>query len=52
MTREQVDSCNYPLIEGFLNDLNATGRLNLLFSDGKRLYSYHDACRRDRCRWL
>jgi glutamine amidotransferase len=42
MAREQVDSCSYPLIEDFLKDLNATGRLNLLFSDGKRLYCYHD----------
>jgi glutamine amidotransferase len=42
MARERVDPCNYPLIEDFLKDLNATGDLNLLFSDGRRLYCYHD----------
>ena len=42
MAREQVDPCNYALIEDFLQDLNAAGNLNLLFSDGKRLYCYHD----------
>lgn len=29
--------------EHFLRDLNADGRMNLLFSDGKRLFCYHDA---------
>jgi glutamine amidotransferase len=43
MADEQVDPRNYALIEEFLKDLNAAGRLNLLFSDGKRLYCYHDA---------
>jgi len=42
MARERVAPENYPLIEDFLKDLNATGDLNLLFSDGKRLYCYHD----------
>jgi len=42
MAREQVDSRNYALIEDFLKDLNTAGDLNLLFSDGKRLYGYHD----------
>jgi predicted glutamine amidotransferase len=42
MAREQVDSCNFPLIEDFLKDLNQAGNLNLLFSDGRRLYCYHD----------
>ena len=44
MAREQVDSRNYALIEDFLKDLNTAGDLNLLFSDGKRLYCYHDKC--------
>ena len=42
MAREQVDPRNYALIEDFLKDLNSAGDLNLLFSDGKRLYCYHD----------
>ena len=42
MAHEQVAADNYPLIEDFLKDLNAAGDLNLLFSDGKRLYCYHD----------
>ena len=42
MARERVAPDNYPLIEEFLRDLNAAGRLNLLFSDGGRLYAYHD----------
>jgi predicted glutamine amidotransferase len=42
MAREQVDPCNYALIEDFLKDLNEAGDLNLIFSDGKRLYCYHD----------
>ena len=41
--RERVDLGNYALIEHFLRDLNDDGRLNLLFSDGKRLFCYHDA---------
>ncbi|NCY01350.1 MAG: hypothetical protein EBX36_00145 [Planctomycetia bacterium] len=43
MARERVDPCNYALIEDFLKDLNETGDLNLIFSDGKRLSCYHDA---------
>jgi glutamine amidotransferase len=43
MTRDRVDTRNYTLIEQFLRDLNVAGRLNLLFSDGKRLFCYHDA---------
>jgi predicted glutamine amidotransferase len=42
MACEQVDPCNYALIEDFLQDLNAAGDLNLMFSDGNRLYCYHD----------
>jgi len=42
MTRDKVGHHDYARIERFLKDLNATGKLNLLFSDGKRLYSYHD----------
>ena len=42
MTRDTVDHHDYARIERFLKDLNATGKLNLLFSDGKRLYGYHD----------
>ena len=42
MVRETVEPQNYPLIESFLHDLNACGTLNLLFSDGRRLYCYHD----------
>ncbi|MEI6037832.1 MAG: class II glutamine amidotransferase [Planctomycetota bacterium] len=43
MAREKVDHQNYALFEEFLKDLNAIGQLNLLFSDGNRLYCYHDA---------
>ena len=42
IAREQVDPRNDALIEDFLKDLNVAGDLNLLFSDGKRLYCYHD----------
>jgi hypothetical protein len=35
--------CDYPALEEFLRDLNALGDLNLLFSDGRRLYCYHDS---------
>ena len=42
MAREKVDHQEYARIEKCLNDLNATGNLNLLFSDGKRLYCYRD----------
>ena len=34
---------DYAALEDFLRDLNALGHLNLLFSDGRRLYCYHDA---------
>ena len=34
---------DYPALEEFLRDLNALGNLNLLFSDGRRLYCYHDS---------
>jgi predicted glutamine amidotransferase len=34
---------DYTSIEEFLRDLNNLGNLNLLFSDGQRLYCYHDA---------
>lgn len=43
IAREQVDPRDYRLVEEFLQDLNTSGDLNLLFSDGKRLYCYHDA---------
>ena len=43
MAREAVAATDYALIEQFLQDLNAAGDLNLLFSDGRRLYCYHDA---------
>ena len=42
MARERVDNEDYGLIEQFLKDLNQAGDLNLLFSDGRRLYCYHD----------
>jgi predicted glutamine amidotransferase len=42
MAQEQVDQQNYSLIEDFLEELNVAGNLNLLFSDGSRLYCYHD----------
>ena len=42
MTRDKVDHHDYARIERFLKDLNVTGKLNLLFSDGQRLYGYHD----------
>ncbi|MFM8890044.1 MAG: class II glutamine amidotransferase [Planctomycetia bacterium] len=43
MSRERVDPKDYALVEDFLRDLNTTGDLNLLFSDGRRLFCYHDA---------
>ena len=33
---------DYAGLEDFLRDLNSLGDLNLLFSDGRRLYCYHD----------
>lgn len=33
---------DYAGLEDFLRNLNALGDLNLLFSDGRRLYCYHD----------
>ena len=51
MAREKVDHQDYNLIEEFLNDLNATGKLNLLFSDGKRLYCYRDVSGRNGLCW-
>jgi len=42
MTRDKVDHHDYTRIERFLKDLNVAGNLNLLFSDGQRLYGYHD----------
>ena len=33
---------DYAGLEDFLRDLNALGDLNLLFSDSRRLYCYHD----------
>ena len=40
--RENVAITDYARIEAFLRDLNTTGDLNLLFSDGRRLFAYHD----------
>jgi len=34
---------DYVALEEFLRDLNDLGDLNLLFSDGRRLYCYHDS---------
>jgi glutamine amidotransferase len=34
---------DYAALEDFLRDLNRLGDLNLLFSDGRRLFCYHDA---------
>jgi predicted glutamine amidotransferase len=42
MEHEHVAWDDYPLIEDFLRDMNRHGDLNLLFSDGSRLYAYHD----------
>ena len=42
MARERFDNGDYALVEQFLRELNDAGKLNLLFSDGKRLYCYHD----------
>lgn len=42
MARENVAATEYSLVEQFLQDLNAAGDLNLLFSDGRRLFCYHD----------
>ena len=42
MAREKVEHDDYQVIEQFLEDLNEAGNLNLLFSDGNRLYCYHD----------
>ena len=33
---------DYPALEEFLRDLNKLGDLNLMFSDGRRLFCYHD----------
>ena len=47
-TRERGASAADPLsdyaaLEEFLQNLNLLGPLNLLFSDGRRLFSYHDS---------
>jgi len=42
MTHEQIAHDDFALIEQFLASLNLAGDLNLLFSDGTRLYCYHD----------
>ena len=42
MEHERVGWDDYRLIEEFLRDMNRHGDLNLLFSDGRRLYCYHD----------
>lgn len=42
MEHEHVAWDDYPLIGDFLRDMNRHGDLNLLFSDGHRLYAYHD----------
>lgn len=43
LERERIGLGEYGQIEQFLRDLNDAGDLNLLFSDGHRLYAYHDA---------
>ena len=42
MEMEHVRWDDYALIEQFLQDLNVAGDLNLLFSNGRPLYCYHD----------
>jgi predicted glutamine amidotransferase len=42
MARERVDDRDYALVERFLRELNGAGTMNLLFSDGKRLFCYRD----------
>ena len=34
---------DYAALEDFLHEVNDLGKLNLLFSDGRRLFCYHDA---------
>jgi glutamine amidotransferase len=33
---------NFPVLEQFLRHMNGAGTLNLIFSDGRHLYCYHD----------
>lgn len=42
MARDRVDEGDYARIEEFLRGLNRAGRMNLLFSDGQRLFCYRD----------
>lgn len=42
MEHEAVAADGYASIEAFLRHMNAAGTLNLLFSDGRHLYCYHD----------
>lgn len=51
MARKHIDARRYAVIEQFLRDLNAAGRLNLIFSDGERLFCYHDAARYNGLCW-
>jgi glutamine amidotransferase len=42
-TGEAADGLtDYAALEDFLRHLNSLGNLNLLFSDGRRLFCYHD----------
>jgi glutamine amidotransferase len=43
MARDRVADRDDARIERFLRELNAAGRMNLLFSDGQRLFCYRDA---------
>jgi len=43
MVEEGVELTDYEDIESWLRELNQFGKMNLLFSDGERLYAYRDA---------
>ncbi len=42
LSRERVRFTDFELIEEILRDFNEYGAMNLLFSEGKHLYCYHD----------
>ncbi|NBW85649.1 MAG: hypothetical protein EBR23_02160 [Planctomycetia bacterium] len=42
LEQEDVAADNFPVVEQFLRHMNGAGTLNLIFSDGRHLYCYHD----------
>ena len=42
LERERIPLDEYPRLEGILGDFNQGGTMNLLFSDGERLFCYKD----------